>query len=734
MTHDDVIAEMLLAWEEARERGEPVAEEELCGDRPELLDALRASIRLLGRAGWMQPLALTAPGPPRTLTGRYALEQLIGSGGYAQVWRAYDLQLHRHVAVKVPRSSRMLTASQVEDVLTEARQIARLRHVNIITVHDVVKEGAGFFIVTDLVDGETLAARLRRGPMPPAEAAKLLAEVARVIDYAHGQGVVHRDLKPANVFLDKAGRPHVGDFGLARPTRELLGGSDQRGTLAYSSPEQLDGQPLDGRSDLWSLGVILYETLAGRPPFADDSPVRLRQAILAANVPEAPRVPAALMAVCRRCMAKTPAGRFGRGDDVAAALERAVRGRPAWRTVFGATLAVLAVGAVVGGTLSIPTAQPGPDVARRPEVEGQGGTAVAADPEPHNGLTQAQKTPQPRPPVKVLEGHATAIRAVRFRPDGGWVASADEQTLRLWPPAGEALSVNLPSPPTAMAFGPTGVTLLTGHEDGVVRQWWVGPRTADEQAESWASRAAMPGWGQVALLPFVPSQSAPFLTRSWAGDGTPVQAVASSPTGKLAAWTSGKRLVVWDASSNKAVAVQNKPQAATVALLFMPGEQLLAGYASGPDLKADLSAWQVVPFEDGLGLSPRGLMQNFGLMTGVRHVTAAPGFTFIVATLDGGLAGFAKAGDGPGFHLVAQLGQRLPGPRRTAVLPDARRTVSYGEGRTLCVWEPKSQSQRVVSDAHPLPVTDVAVNADGTLAVTGCEDGKVRIWRLAVYE
>ncbi|MBY0460027.1 MAG: protein kinase, partial [Gemmataceae bacterium] len=167
MTDDDKIADLLLSWEEARERGESITAEELCRECPELLDAVRDRIRLLGNAGWMMKPSTVAPDKPRTLAERYSLEALIGSGGYAQVWRAYDLQLHRHVAVKVPKPSRTLTASQIEDVLTEARQIARLKHVGIVTVHDVVKEGAGYFIVTDLIDGETLAERLKRGPMPP---------------------------------------------------------------------------------------------------------------------------------------------------------------------------------------------------------------------------------------------------------------------------------------------------------------------------------------------------------------------------------------------------------------------------------------------------------------------------------------------------------------------------------------------------------------------------------------
>ncbi|MBY0460034.1 MAG: serine/threonine protein kinase, partial [Gemmataceae bacterium] len=381
-------------WEEARERGESITAEELCRECPELLDAVRERIRLLGNAGWMMKPSAVPPDKPRTLAERYSLETLIGSGGYAQVWRAYDLQLHRHVAVKVPRPSRTLTVSQIEEVLTEARQIARLRHVNIITVHDVVKEGAGYFIVTDLIDGETLAERLKRGPMPPDEAAKLLAEVARVIDYAHGQGVIHRDLKPANVFLDKAGRPHVGDFGLARSREDLMDGSDQRGTLAYSSPEQLEGKPLDGRSDIWSLGVILFEMFTGRQPFADDNPARLRQTILSGVTPALPGVPEPLSAVCLRCLAQKPEDRFARGNDLAVALEAAFQPRKSRRWLLA--VGILAI-TVIGVAAWASWPKPEPEHGGRPQAAPQSGT-----PEPKQA---AVDLPARDDAFRVFRGH-----------------------------------------------------------------------------------------------------------------------------------------------------------------------------------------------------------------------------------------------------------------------------------------------------------------------------------------
>jgi WD40 repeat protein len=355
-------------------------------------------------------------------------------------------------------------------------------------------------------------------------------------------------------------------------------------------------------------------------------------------------------------------------------------------------------------------------------------------------LPECQLIPPSKPPIlpaRVLEGHTTPIRAVQFRADGAWLASTDEKTLRLWPPAAEAVKLDMPSPPTAMVFGPDGLTIFTGHEDGVVRHWWVGARTPREQAAAWASWALSPNAGRLTLLPFAPWSDSPSLLRSWPGDGSPVQAVATASSGKWAAWTTRNKLHVWDAVGNRTATPLNKPDTATVALFFLPDagfapdELLMAGWHNGPERKADLLQSKPLPLADGLGLSPRGRMQNFGLMKGVQHVTADPDFKLIVATLDGGLAAFAKAADAPGFHLVGQLGHTMPGTRRTAILPDAARALSYGEDGTLCLWEPKSQAQKIVSDPHPMPVTDVAVSPDGKLAATACRDGKVRLWLLA---
>ena len=339
-----------------------------------------------------------------------------------------------------------------------------------------------------------------------------------------------------------------------------------------------------------------------------------------------------------------------------------------------------------------------------------------------------------RPPVRVLEGHTSAVRSVQVRV-GGWIASTDDKTLRVWPPKGEAEVVELPSPPTAFAFDPNGYSIFTGHEDGKVRQWWVGPRTTDERAAAWASWAMMPPASQLFVHPLLAEQPRPWLMRTWDGDGTPVEAATVSPTGKWLAWTTARSLHVWDLTTNRSAPPQEKPGQPTIALFFVPDppfkpdELLFVGYNKGKDRQADVSILKVLSLKGELTFSFRN-RPNFGTTPGMQHFTADAKSRLMAITLEGGLLAFGQGEDEKSFHILAQLGLVMPGTRRSAVHPDAKRVVCYGAEGTVFVWEPQTQRQRVISDPHPQPITDVAVSPDGMQAVTGCRDGKLRVWAI----
>lgn len=318
MKDEERISDLLLRWEEAQERGDDLNAETLCADCPELLEVVRKRIAALRRMSWMtRSQSQTDEPDPKvgtTLAGRYRIDELIGEGGHGKVYRGFDPELQRSVAIKLPNDRRVNTS----DLLEEARKVARLRHPGIVTVYDVGQHEGEPFIVSDFVSGTTLC---EAGPFTPQEAAGLISEIADSLHAAHEQGFVHRDIKPANILIDQQGRPLLTDFGIA-----TVAGESQAqivGTLPFMAPEQLGDDPANGdpRTDIWSLGVVLYELLTGKLPFDDLSPAKLCEQIRS-HVPLPPRginphIPPALEAVVLRCLSKAPEERYESAQQLA---------------------------------------------------------------------------------------------------------------------------------------------------------------------------------------------------------------------------------------------------------------------------------------------------------------------------------------------------------------------------------------------------------------------------------
>ncbi len=283
-----------------------------------------------------QPSARTWAFPGGRTLGRFELIRPVGSGGFGTVYEARDPKLDRTVAVKVLHIGEFATGDQADRFLREARNAAQLRHPAIVQVHEFGEHNRLPFIVSDFIDGMPLSDWLESEKPTPLESARLVAVLAEALDYAHKQGVIHRDVKPSNIMIDSLGRPHIMDFGLAkRDSGEvtMTRQGDILGTPAYMSPEQARGESheVDGRSDVYSLGVVLYVLLTGELPFHGKLRILIHQVLN--EEPRSPRslvetIPRDLETICLKAMTKEPHQRYASAGEMAEDLRRFERAEP----------------------------------------------------------------------------------------------------------------------------------------------------------------------------------------------------------------------------------------------------------------------------------------------------------------------------------------------------------------------------------------------------------------------
>jgi hypothetical protein len=373
MPSDQQVSEILLRWEELRAQGQSVAAEELCRDSPELLPEVQRRLEALGAmrqlltvsseaapsqaedphatpsdASLDRSLAFLAPAQQPDEMGRlgpYRVLKLLGEGGTGMVFQAEDPHLQRQVALKVMRPELAATPSSRQRFLREARAVAAVEHESIVPIYQAGEDRGVLFLAMQLLKGESLDERLRRdGKLPPAEIIRIGQEIASGLAAAHERGLVHRDIKPSNLWLHERPRGareaaryqgKILDFGLARSGAgegQLTRLGDVLGTPAYMSPEQADGQPVDARSDLFSLGCVLYYMATGKPPFRGHSGLALLRAVSDHEPPPPcelrPGMPPGLSALIMRLLSKDREARPASADEVAETLRELEGTRP----------------------------------------------------------------------------------------------------------------------------------------------------------------------------------------------------------------------------------------------------------------------------------------------------------------------------------------------------------------------------------------------------------------------
>jgi WD40 repeat protein len=719
-----------------------------CGSQFRLVDVEQKDVQTLSRRQGSTVIdqAATHNEAPVRSINQFELLEEVGRGAFGIVWRARDTKLDRRVAIKVPRHT-VLSPSDREQFLREARAVAQLSHPNIVSVHEAGTDGDSLYIVSDFIDGISLAEFLLARRLSAREASTFCRTVAGALEHAHQQGVIHRDLKPSNIMLPREGQPQVMDFGLAkREAGEITMTMDGEplGTPAYMPPEQArgEGHHVDRRADVYSLGVILYELLTGELPFRGTTPMLLKQ-VIDDEVPS-PRklnnsIPRDLETITLKCLQKDPSRRYQTAQALADDLTHWLEGKPitarpvtwmerSWRwckrkpAVAGLSAAMV----LLLLTVSIASVLVGWEQNRlRSQAEKERAEAVTAK----QGETEQRKLATDKADEAERE-RQKAVVAEKKATDNATEAEGNLKTAernaynsdmllaqRDWDDANighlRELLGRHRNRDELKGFEwdywnrlvDSDLLTLEGHS-GVVRSASFSPD--GKRIVSGGGEINKPG--EIKIWDAETGQE--MLTLE--GHSDVVASVSFSPDGKqIVSGSDDNTLKVWDAQTGQEMLTLKGHSNSILSVSFSPdGKRIVSGsYEAAPKV------WDAETGQETLTLK--------GHISSVNSVSFSPDGKRIVSGSDDGMV---KIWDAETGQEMLTLRGHSSYVWSVSFSPDGKRIVSGSYDNTLKVWDAETGQLALTLEGHTGMVNGVSFSPDGKRIVSGNGDSTLKVW------